>query len=132
MHAYMHCNTSLDSGMKAILGAFSFPQPLQSSKIQMVWVYSGFRLIIPLFDSLCSARNNFHTVSGSSYVCKAQMHCMHVERCTKTLMHALKHAHCAVQMSEAPMSVLNCNGPYQIKGKVLYVLRQTQLIFHQA
>lgn len=45
--------------------------------------------------------------------------------------HPLKQTHRAVQMSEAPMSVLNCNGPCQIKGKVFYVLRQTQLIFHQ-
>lgn len=37
------------------------------------------------------------------------------------------------RMSEAPVSVLNCNGPCQIKGKgfFFYVLRQTQLIFHQ-
>lgn len=49
--------------------------------------------------------------------------------CART--HPLKQTHRAAQMSEAPLSVLNCNGPCQIKGKVFYVLRQTQLIFHQ-
>lgn len=48
-------------------------------------------------------------------------------------MRKLTLAHFAAQMSEAPMSVLDCNGPCQIKGKgFFYVLRQTQLILHQA
>lgn len=52
----------------------------------------------------------------------------HMHTVTKPLIYTQS----AAQMTEAPMSVLNCNGPCQIKGKVFYVLRQTQLIFHQA
>ena len=113
-------------GIKTILGTnfFSASSELQDSD---GYIYSEFRPIIRLFDSQWSARNNLTRTSIPSIRTHAlNAHWRHIN----TL--ALTHTGCAEQMSAAPMSVLNCNGPCQIKGKVFYVLRQTQLIFHQA
>lgn len=72
------------------------------------------------FDSLWSARNNFRLTSRI-FICLHNIAALHTYENAVNQMQSLTRARFPVQMSEAPMSVLNCNGPCQIKRKAFFL-----------